>query len=212
MNAPAPAGEGPPLTESLLNWLWLADLPAWDAGLEITGGAIGLEEAMRTHFGRSEACPVDMADAGGLRWPEATFDCIIAHGVLERSVRRWSPAGLRRFLGECHRVLRPGGCLAVGFTNPYRLGRRRAGAAPSPILIHGLPARLIDVGFGTVRKYHIEPRLGRIDSLIPASLPIVRHRLRTRPGSALRRRARHLLARVGNGDLLYPATLALAHR
>jgi SAM-dependent methyltransferase len=46
---------------------------------------------------------VAVADGEGLPFPDATFDFVYAHGVVQYA------AGDTRVVAECHRVLRPGG-------------------------------------------------------------------------------------------------------
>jgi len=95
-----------------------------------TGRAVGIDLAegmARRAYRAALACPRPprfiCADAGQLPFPDASFDRVLAFMVLhelEPDVR--APA-----VRECHRVLAPGGCLAVA---DYA-----AAAAGAPILL-----------------------------------------------------------------------------
>ena len=70
-------------------------------GVDIAGSAIDLA---RQNFAQ-QGLPADLREADGERlpFPDNTFDLVYAHGVVQYTA---NPAAL---VGECHRVLKPGG-------------------------------------------------------------------------------------------------------
>lgn len=70
-------------------------------GVDLSGEAIDLCRANLAHQGVRAGLAV--ADGEALPFPDASFDYVYAHGVVQYA------ADDRRVVAECHRVLRPGG-------------------------------------------------------------------------------------------------------
>jgi len=226
MSGTASATAGIPLTESILNWLWFADLPTWDRALEVTGGPVPLGPAIEAHFGARDAVEITawIGDPGARLCREgAGYDCVIAHGVFEsppNGRRPWNRAERQRFLAEARGGLKSGGCLALSFTNPIRgLLAPVAGTAPRAGLGWRAPglgqtwrirAALRSAGFRHLRRYYLEPSLLRVRYLTPASHSLLVDRAGRRAGSNHTRLAQ-VLAAMGAADVVFPASLILAY-
>jgi len=201
----SPADTASPLRAALLNWLWVADLPRWDAALEITGGPIAVGGLLAAHFPVVLAAPLPGAPDAPADFPfaDGTFDLVVAHGALGRA----DPGPLFR---ESLRLLRPGGCLVVALLNPLALR-----GDPSARSVHalGLTWRLRHGGFQSVRKYFAEPSLDRFQSFVPATKRLVRAREKLVGGRRdLKGWARRGLTDAGLSDLIFPVCLYLAYR
>jgi len=225
MTVPTPGQPGIPLSESLVNWLWLADLPAWDRALELTGGPVELGPAIEAHFGTRDTVDVGAWLAGSVRLSDETtrYDCIFAHGVFEGpedGSRRWTAGAQRRFLVEARESLRAGGVLALAMTNPGRALLRPAHAMPpggtpawrGPSIAQAwrLRGELRRAGFSRQRRYYLEPSIHRVRFLTPALRGPVLDRVTRRSGSRYPRLSRWMVA-AGGGDLVFPAVLLLAY-
>jgi SAM-dependent methyltransferase len=70
-------------------------------GVDLSGQAIDLCRSNLAHQGVTAGLAV--ADGEALPFPDASFDYVYAHGVVQYA------ADDRRVVAECHRVLRPGG-------------------------------------------------------------------------------------------------------
>ena len=84
------------------------------AGARVTGvdaapNAVALARANAEQQG--VAARLDVADGEALPYPDASFDLVYAHGIVQYA------ADDRRVVAECHRVLRPGGLLVVQVYN-----------------------------------------------------------------------------------------------
>src|SRR5262249_27874821 len=70
-------------------------------GVDISPRAIDLTRANLT--GHGETARLEVADGEALPFPDASFDFVYAHGVMQYTTND------RRLVGEVHRVLRPAG-------------------------------------------------------------------------------------------------------
>jgi len=95
-----------------------------------SGVAIGVDVSMEGLLHAAEHLPLDapvilsVAESGKLPFADATFDLVVAYGVLYYNDR----AGYGRSVGEVRRVLRPGGWLlaVTRSTTDSRFGQGRA--------------------------------------------------------------------------------------
>ncbi len=131
--------------KSLAPWLWLVDFDARDRALDASDAPTGeLTEALMAHFAEVHVLRAGSSDLDQLRdaysvegwipasaavgsvataaWPNETFDCIALHDALVR--RRLSTTEVQAELEAAHRLLKPGGWLALASPSPPRFRRR----------------------------------------------------------------------------------------
>lgn len=202
---PAP---GPDLVGSVVNPLWLAELPAREGVLAIARDPAPWVQELACHFSRVhllEASDAFGAGDGGppkgggvcLPFPAGTFDCVVLWSLPRRlGGRRFGRSEARRFLAECRRVLRPGGCL-------YMAGEKGPGA-------RGWTKALRGAGFRRVRAYYALPSHEGPGHLVPSSGRAVAAFERARPTRGRRSAVRATLARLGGHRFLYRSMIHLA--
>lgn len=169
--------------------------------LDASDGTLSLAAQLEPHFAR-----VEILDASP-RWRAQTFDCIAVHANLIRILNQGHAdmPGLNRL----YALLRPGGWLVGGSTNPDYIGESRAaGGVKLSVAIR----KLHRAGFQEVRCAFATPSLDRPTSLIPAA----RHAVRAFETSSATQDAttwrRRLVAGVGPLSVLYPAYFTMARR
>ena len=130
---------------SLANWIWLVDLERRDRALDVCGGDGTMTASLARHFAAVYFLEPDhsllsfsqkrfaqdgignvvllSASEQDLPFRHGSFDCIVLHEVFDRyglpAGRAQTDSDHRALLTACHRLLRPGGYLCVGATNPY---------------------------------------------------------------------------------------------
>jgi SAM-dependent methyltransferase len=97
----------------------LCDLGFETSGIDISAEALGnCAEWLRSD---GQAAKLQQSDMGVLPFPENHFDLAISYGLYNYA----DSAGMRRAVGELHRVLQPGGLAFVMLrtTDDYRVGK-----------------------------------------------------------------------------------------
>lgn len=243
-------------TDNLANWIWFAELEGRDRLLDVCGGIVTMTASLARHFSTVYSLEPDpgllafshqrfsqagkenvVRVRGGQADPpfqDASFDCVLLHGVLDRmsaELARPQRRDLHRLLVSCHRLLRPRGCLYISASNPHwhrnlRKALRPSGHQPtraasrnatSPIP-RGIPSRaslkkvLQEIGFRRLRSYYVSPSMDQPINIIPATRRAVIAYERSFPVGRARGMCRRLLARLGLHSLLFPSQLMLAYR
>lgn len=148
---------------------------------------VGIDvSADRVDFASAEYAPLpfEQCPAEGLRFADASFDAVLSIVVLP-----FVPDG-DRYLGECRRVLRPGGQLLLVVPNPdaniqllYRLARRTPPRRSRNIeSLPGLEAQLAGLGFAVeARDAFYDPPFDRLTNpaeVVIAAMNTVGHLVR----------------------------------
>lgn len=209
--------------DSQFNWVWIAEVRD-DRAIEVLGPDAAPDPRLDRLFARVDRCRP--APGFRLEVDDAAADVVVLGDLLPGLAD--APAGGGRggrpggreaaVLAECRRVLRDGGLVQLGIGNAlwHRHLRRRldprgsgsgSGHRASPAAVRRW---LRSAGFGEVRVYHVSPRSGLPEGLIPDSPRTLEAHERIRgTATGMRRLARRLLARAGLGSLLHPRLLVL---
>lgn len=231
---PAPNPRFEPL-EKCGNWLWLSDLEEWALALDAFGGLGGMACSLAPHFrlvhslepnpnarrlvadraerwGRANVSVV-AADLVALPYADASVSCIVAR---TESLGDLVAAPDAVALRECRRVLRGGGCLCIGFDNPYfakhLVARLRRDASRDARHSAAQVARaLVGAGFAEIQRYWVEPSLANPWIIVPASAEAAVGQERLKHWAPWRTVLRTAIARSPFRPLLYPAYLFVAY-
>ncbi len=203
------------------NWIWLAELDCWKRALQVGCISDSLAAALRIHFCHVYNLPLkdtldfikscDAPATSQWHFQDGAFDCVTLHGGFHDIYASHSPNvsqnACRRVLQQCHRVLRPGGCLYIATANPTWLGRR------SPRrLVFSYADCLKQLGFRTVRRFYTEPSYDIQISIIPASRRAVLAHQGTTARTARGRLPKKLATHIGLHNFLYPGLIQLAYK
>jgi hypothetical protein len=214
---------------SLAPWLWLVDFDAHGKALDASDAPHGeIAVALMTHFAEVHVLRPDSAQldallstdnlrglapastaTGSLRaslWPTQTFDCIALHDALVR--RRLPTAEVLAELHGAHKLLKPGGWLALASPRPSRLYRQRVDTVGMPRAI--LSRLLTEANFREIRCLYVEPSADNPRTVVPDVKSAVgaHNRLEGVRGRAMwKRRA---AVQLGFRSALFPAYLLLA--
>lgn len=230
-----------PVDEACGNWVWLCELEHRDAALDIAVHPSAMALALARHFAVAHqvAASPDVLERTRLRaaqdelpnvhtavvdtleelpYADESFDCIALHGALEaRDGGLMSRPSRRKrddvLLRECRRLLRAGGWLYVGTSNPVWCGRVRQplDLARSARALHRVsPAFIASAGFEPVQEYYAFPAHDRPHALVPATrVAAIAYENMTGRGR-LRARGRHALAWTPFYKGLAPSLVYLA--
>lgn len=146
-----------------LNPLWLHGRVGGGGALHVRVPDLDLGAPLRALYDHVEdlECAPDGRLGESLPFADAAFDAVTAYGCIPG----------RAALGECRRVLRPGGLALVAVRNRWWYGRSRAAwrAAPGAVGGPGLARALRRAGFRTVSTYLVAPGLADPRMLVPAT-------------------------------------------
>ncbi len=214
---------------SLAPWLWLIDFD--EHGMALDASDVpnrDLAVALMAHFTQVHVIRPDTAKLAALpaanslegwvpastvigslsaaAWPEETFDCIAVHDAL---VRRGIPTTeVLAELKGAHRLLKPGGWLALASPRPSRLHRQRAGTIG---LARATLSRLLkEAHFHEIRCLYVEPSADNPRTVVPnakAAIGAHNHLEGVRGRAMWKRRA---AVELGFRSALFPAYLLLA--
>lgn len=234
------AGEVP--LDSCANWVWLSRIESWELAVDAFGGLGTMAAALAPHFAKVHCVEPDprlstfirarlaqerLANVALVRhaiialpYADASVSCVIIRmGSPEPGAGLAQPRSTPRLatmFAECRRVLRPGGCLYVGFKNAYwishlldRIFHRSDGSAQPGVA--EIRAALRSAGFADVHAYFAQPSLTDPRSIIPAvAAAVARHEAMqtVRSGRAV---LRPTVARSPLRRVLYPAHICLAY-
>jgi SAM-dependent methyltransferase len=214
---------------SLTTWLWLIDIEdgahALDASAEVTGD---LAASLRGHFANvhvlrrdqdslarvrassdAEGWPLSEMAVGSAQtapWAPATFSCIVLHDALVRQPA--ASSSLVDDLRHYHKMLKPGGWLALTSPQPFLPGRSRDGQRG--VSRHRFRRFLKTAGFREVRCLFSEFTLERPLFLVPNDHTLISAYEASDAMRGTARWTRRLVASVGLRAVLYPAYLLLA--
>jgi SAM-dependent methyltransferase len=242
---------------SLANWIWLADLERRERVLVVSGDGGTMAASLAPHFSTIYLLEANhprllfsqrrfaqdgVGNAVLLRASEHdppfqhdSFDCVVLHGTLDR---QGTPAGGGRpdrdrgsVLTACHRLLRPGGYLCIGATNPYWHGSSRGRqnrnrwltqvaltlsgltGTRERIATRGVLERLLrQVGFHAVRSHYATPSIYRPRDIVPACRRAAVAYEASASADGAKATLRRLLASLGLHSVLFPHQLILAER
>lgn len=211
------------------NWVWLSRIEDWTLAVDAFGGFGVMACALASHFLQVHC--LDTADGGGvdeapavrrrpgnvslaraslanLPYADGSVSCIVTRLELLNG-----PAAA---LAECRRVLRPGGCLSLGFDNPFwsqRIAQRLRGCAGEPARIRpsGVIRALIEAGFADVQRYCVEPSLANPWSMFPATGHVPARHEAVKHFGPMQTAVRATVARSPLRSLLCPAYICLAY-
>jgi len=214
---------------SLAPWLWLVDFDAHGKALDASDAPTGdLAAALMGHFAEVHLLRADNATLDGLPpansregwapasavtgtfraapWPRGTFDCIALHDALVR--RRLPKTDVLAELEGAHRLLKPGGWLALASPRPSRVRRQSLDATGIPRTI--LSRLLTQAHFHEIRCLFVDPSVDNPRTVVPDAKPAIgaNNTLEGIRGSAMWKRR----AAVGLGlrSALFPAYILLA--
>jgi SAM-dependent methyltransferase len=214
------------------NWFWLVDPPGQSLAVELSPGLptyleiLGSRFEMVRHF--------DLASPALLPLPitTATVDCVVLH-------RPWAARAARSgcaLLGDCGRVLRPGGCLVLCLDQPLALGTssivtllpralmaapgaffwqrvaRASFAASAPWPLRKMERELRAAGFAEVRAYFVVPTIDAPQQLVPAHRDAITVHEAQERAVGLRRLWRRALIGAGLEAMLFQGFLLIALR
>ena len=183
-------------------WLWFLERQWGGTALDASAGTASFAGELEPHFAK-----VEILDSTSPRWADQTFDCIALHANLIR-VLDGGHTGVPA-LARLYSLLRPGGWLVGGSTNPDYTGDRRVTPGVKlPVVIR----QLRRIGFQEVRCAFATPSLDRPTSLIPVARDAVRAFENSPAGQDSASWSRRAVARLGPLRLLYPAYFTMARR
>lgn len=196
---------------SWANWMWLADPPSWDTALCLIPepGAVAALARYCTRVAQVEAGP----DSIPGEHSSESYDIVVAHDLTDRLADRGTPAN-RGLWRECHRLLRPGGCLMVCVRNPQHYRRIRTSPAVVALIRQGrrLHRGIVAAGFGEIRRYYVASAPDEPRSIIPMDRRAVAGYERVEMKMSSWGNLRGRLGRFGLDAVLYPSVLYLANR
>jgi SAM-dependent methyltransferase len=218
--------------EPRANWMWLADPPGWKRALELSMGSPVMARALGLRFADVVTldctAAADPAPAGGgasgggrfrLPYESESFDCVTMHGVWHDLTRLAAAGDVEPeigVLGECRRVLRPGGCLLVTAYNPRyrRLFAAMAADRPAhfPAVVRAMGRKFRSTGFSRWQAYYVTPSHNVPKNIIPVARSAVLRYERFTEGHTLRGLARRALGMAGLHQVLYQSVAYLVYR
>lgn len=215
------------------NWLWLAEISTWERALDLGSDATPQTPGLAEHFATVHCARLDprlLGRAGSeltaegyanvaptcatpveLPYREGTFDCVALNDGCAALGGNGVGTIEDRLLQECRRILRRGGCLYLGISNPYWRGRAAYHRSRSDSVL-GVTRRLRRAGFSLVRVYCAEPSYDRPRCIIPLDRRAVLAYERLSREPSPHARLRRVLAWLGLGGVLYPSLIYLAYR
>ncbi len=214
---------------SLAPWLWLVDFDAQGKALDASERRTGeLATELNAHFAEVHIVRTDAASLDGLRaeismdgwapssevlgsvrtaaWPRATFDCIALHDALVR--RHLSIAEVLAELQDAHRLLKPGGWLALTSQSPRMLGDRRA--RTTGIARAVLSRLLTRARFREIRCLFVDPAADEPFTVVPDVKTAIRAHDALVGVSGMAMWKRRAAAEFGFQAALFPAYVLLA--
>ena len=213
---------------SLAPWLWLIDFDERDHALDASGSETGeLTTALMAHFNNVRVLRAEADTLSGIRavngegwapasavlgsvrtapWANATFDCIALHDALVQ--RRLPTSGLLAELQSAHRLLKPGGWLALASPNTPRVRSPLARTA-------GIPRRVLtrlhrQASIRETRCLFVEPSVDDPSTVVPAADAAIRARDSLEGVSGTSMWKRRAALEFGAQSVLFPAYLLLA--
>jgi glycosyltransferase involved in cell wall biosynthesis len=199
------------------NWLWLMEIPHWEAALEVVASQATLHRGLAARF--RTVTTLTRSDFGRTtqRLPAAdqSFDLIAIHGawalLTDRSSSGMSAA---RVIAECRRILKPGGCLYIGDDNPDWFRRLSHWPGSYRGNIRRLPYLLRSAGFHMVRTYYADPSFDDPTRIVPTTRAamVAHERFATSLTAPLRSWLRRVLVLAGLHRMLEPSLLVLASK
>lgn len=214
---------------SLAPWLWLIDFDERHHALDASGSQTGeLTTALMAHFDEVHVLQAEVNTLDGIRavngrerwsqssaalgsvrtapWAGGTFDCIALHDALVE--RRLPTSGLLAELQSAHRLLKPGGWLALASPSTPRV--RSPLGRPGGISRRVLSRLLKQASFRETRCLFVEPSLDDPSTVVPDADAAIRARdaLEGVRGKSMWKRRAAL--EFGVQSVLFPAYLLLA--
>lgn len=212
---------------SLAPWLWLVDFDANGKALNASETRTDeLTTALMAHFAEVHVLRADSANPDGLRaasaretlapaneargsvcaapWSPATFDCIALHDSLVR--RRLPMADVVAELEGAHRLLKPGGWLALASPNPPMLRRGFAAGFPRTLLSR----LLMKAHFQEIRCLFVDPSADDPCTVVPDVKAAIRAHETLAGIRGKARWKRSAALELGFRYALFPAYLLLA--
>lgn len=210
---PALRGQFGGLWEAASNWVWLSKLSRFDRAVVVGDEGGGSAWALNSCFQSVQTEP--MPEVGKAAFlPKTRFggfadhslDCVVLGREVPVAVRRNGPDFLVALAEDARRVLRPGGCLHLGFGNPW--SRARRADAPSCLSARLVRNCMQEAGFDDVSLFYAQPWFDTPFSLIPASPSAVRRHEALQHD---RGRIRQVLVKAGVHSVIYPAYVSLCY-
>ena len=183
-------------------WLWFLERQRGGTALDASAGTASLAAQLGRHF-----ASVERLDANWTRWAEQTFDCIALHDRLIRTLD--DGASEMPGLTRLYSLLRPGGWLVGGSTNPDYIG---VSGARAGVKLAVMTRKLRLAGFREIRCVFATPSLDHPTNLIPDARKAVRAFETSSAKGDSSGWSRRAVAGVGPIRLLYPAYFAMARR
>jgi hypothetical protein len=214
---------------SLAPWLWLVDFDAQRTALDASERPTGeLAAELSAHFAevhivRTGAAILDeirVANRGGAwlpssevlgsvrtaAWPRETFDCIALHDALVR--RQLPTAEVLAELQDAHRLLKPGGWLALTSSFPRTMNGARTRTPGIPRAI--LSRLLTRAHFEEIRCLFVHPGADEPFTLVPNVKTAIRAHEACSGGSGVAMWRRRMAVELGVQSALFPAYVLLA--
>lgn len=214
---------------SLAPWLWLVDFDAQDKALDASERRTGdLGAELSAHFAEVHVVRTDAASLGSLRvasgrdgwtpstevlgsvrtaaWRRETFDCIALHDALVR--RRLAIPEVLAELQDAHRLLKPGGWLALASPSPSTM---RSPRARTPGIARAVLSRLLTrAHFQEIRCLFVHPTADEPFTVVPDTKAAIRAHDTIAGAGGMAVWRRRAAVELGFQSTLFPAYMLLA--
>lgn len=214
---------------SLAPWLWLVDFDAQGNALDASERQTGeVATELRAHFAAVHLVRSDAATLDGLRvatsrdgwtpssevlgsvrtaaWPRETFDCIALHDALIR--RRLPMDEVLAELQDAHRLLKPGGWLALASPSPRTVRRPRT---RTPGISRAALTRLLTrAHFREIRCLFVHPTADEPFTVVPDAKAAIRAHDTFAGANGMSVWRRRAAVELGFQATLFPAYILLA--